>query len=102
MTQLASGIHAHKLIADTAAEMAHECYDALMHRDDWYALWRSQNPGANAKVLEARWVRQHTKDFLAGARHILTGMLSKPIDDDLKEAIYKALVLDASLMRGRA
>lgn len=101
MSSLPGGVHAHKLVAETALAMAHECYDALMQRNDWWALWQSEHPGLNKTQLEALWCSKHQADFLAGARHILAAQLAQPISVDLKETIYSALVLDTSLRRGR-
>lgn len=94
--------HAHKLVAETAEAMAHEVYDALMERNDWYRDWKRQNVGVGAKVLETRWVRQHKADFIEAARAQLAGMLAHPIDPKEKEAILEALLLDNTLKRGRA
>lgn len=94
--------HAHKLVAQTATQMAHEVYDELMRRNDWYALWKEGHPGASAKGLEELWVRRHWGDFVEGARATLAAALAGPLPEHLKEEISEALILDNTLIRGRA
>src|ERR1700733_6082412 len=96
----ASG-HCHKMIAEVAQAMAHECYDALMQRNDWYDLWKRQHPGLSGKALESRWVKEKGGTFVPGARATLAGMLQTGIDSMLKEQIMEALLLDNTLIRGK-
>ena len=96
-----SGAHCHKLVKETAIEMAHECYAALMHRNDWYWDWQAAHPNMGPKALERFWVNQKWGEFVEGARATLAGMLASPIDEELKIQIYDALCLDQSLIRGR-
>ena len=96
-----SGAHCHKLIRQTAQEMAHECYSELMRRNDWYQGWKALHPECNSKQLEDRWVAKKWGEFVEGARAILAEMLRKPIDEDLKFSIYEALCLDRTLIKGR-
>lgn len=97
----------HKMIRDTAVQMAHQCYQALMLRNDWYALWRSevetaaQRTGLSPDVLEKTWVNTHWASFIEGARAALAETLRQPIDDGLRDAIAEALILDATLTHGR-
>jgi hypothetical protein len=93
--------HAHKLIAETAVGMAHELYDTMMRDNQWYDLWKKQNPGLGAKALETRFVKKNQGKLLSAARHTLAGMLAHPIDEGLKTIIMEALMLDNTLIRGR-
>lgn len=97
-----SSAHCHFLLRDTAVEMAHEAYGALMKRNDWYALWKQSRPGLNVRALESRWVSEHWGDFIEGARAVLASMLERPIAEGLKDQIAEALILDNTLVRGRA
>lgn len=101
MTKPQSSAHVHKMIAKVATEMAHQVYADLMTRDDWYRDWRELNPGHNSKHLEERWVSAHWGQFIDGARATLASMLSGPYDSALLEPIAEALILDATLVRGR-
>lgn len=94
--------HVHKMVAETAKTMCHEVYDALMQRNDWYALWKSQHPNLSSSVaLEEAFVRKNWGKYVDGARATLAGMLSSPLDETLKESIMEALMLDNTLLRGR-
>ena len=93
--------HVHKMVADTARAMCHEVYDALMQRNEWCDLWKRQNPGLPPKALEEVFIERNWGKCVPGARATLTGMLSGPYDQALKESIYDALILDRTLIRGR-
>ena len=91
--------HTHKLVDKTATEMAHELYDTMMGMNDWYELWKSQNPGKSPKELESRFVARNKARLIPQARAMLAHMLTTSIDESLKETIMEALSLDASLLR---
>jgi len=93
--------HVHKMVAETAKAMCHEVYDALMQRDDWYALWKSQHPNLRGAALEEAFVRKNWGKYVDGARATLAGALARPLDESLKESIMEALMLDNTLLRGR-
>jgi|SRR5262245_43718880 len=93
--------HAHKLVHATAVAMAHELYDTMMHDNEWYRIWKLQNPELGAKELEERFVAKNLSRLLPQARATLAAMLRNPGNEHLKEEIYEALVLDATLIRGR-
>lgn len=82
-------------------EMAHELYDTMMHQDVWYRMWKFQNPGLDRAQLEERFVDKNLSIMLPQARAVLAKMLANASDPKLKEEIYEALVLDATLIRGR-
>jgi hypothetical protein len=81
--------------------MAHNVYDELMKRNDWYAAHKRVHPNLSSKALEKIWVKKNQHKFIAAARHTLAGMLALPYDSDLKDQIHEALVLDATLRAGR-
>jgi len=94
-------IHAHWRVAQLATEMAHNVYDELMRRNDWYDMHKRMHPNLASKALEKVWVKKNQHKFIAAARHTLAGMLALPYDSDLKDQIHEALVLDATLRAGR-
>ncbi len=96
-----NGAHCHKLMKETAIAMAHEVYDALMQKNDWYALHKSRHPNLNRAGLERIWVAKHWGQFVEGARATLTQSLLVITDEGLKEQIYEALLLDNTLVAGR-
>lgn len=93
--------HAHKLVHETAVAMAHELYDTMMQDDIWYGIWKQRNPGANKKKLEEVFVAKNLSGLLPQARATLAGMLRTTADETLRDQIYDALVLDATLLKGR-
>lgn len=91
---------AHELVLATARQMAHELYDELMQRNDWYRLWKTTHPeDTTAAQLEASFVRLNTAGLLPGARTVLARMLRTTTDPALRETIADALLLDATLVR---
>lgn len=95
-------IHAHKLIASTAANCAAELYETLMSNNQLYDAWKKSHPGAGEKGLRLAFVAKYTSGCLGIARATLARLLESPtISDEHKETIMEALELDASLMMGR-
>lgn len=94
--------HCHKLVAKIAREAAGEHYELLMQVNPLFDSWKAQNPGLGPKALEARFVATKWGLYVEFARATLAHMLTRPdIDEGLKEDIMEALVLDATLRRGR-
>jgi hypothetical protein len=93
--------HAHKLVAETAVEMAHELYDIMMLDNEWFRCWQQQNPGASRRELELRFVRKNLPKLIPQARAMLARSLATTTDPALRETIYSALLLDNTLLRGR-
>jgi hypothetical protein len=93
--------HAHFLVKETAEAMGHELYDTMMSDDVWYNLWKKKNPGLRPKELEELFVKNNISKLLPQARATLAQMLRNSHDERLKETIYEALTLDATLVRGR-
>lgn len=96
------GVHAHKLVAQTAREMCYELYDTLMGENVWYDEWKRQNSDtSDRRILELRFVRKNWARLLPVARAMLAQMLTGTTDEALKATIYDALLLDNTLKRGR-
>lgn len=94
--------HAHKLIYETAREMAHELYSTMMSDNEWYRVWKARNPGASPKALESRFVNANVSQLLPGAREALAACLALPgFPEDQKDQILQALILDNTLKLGR-
>jgi len=99
-------VHAHKLVVQTAVQMAHELYDVMMQDNQWWATWLAQNPGASRKAMEKRFVRRNLPLLVPQARAALARCLhpgqSSSLTEPDKSRILEALVLDNQLVRGRA
>lgn len=89
------------MVRDTAVAMAHELYDTMMQDDQWYKYWKFQHPDYTSKQLEEAFVERNLATILPQARAVLAKMLRTSTDDRVKEEIYEALTLDATLIRGR-
>lgn len=93
--------HCHVMIRETAQALAHELYDQLMKDDNIFKAWKAQNPGLNAKALEATFVASKWGLCVEPARTTLTLLLRGNLDEAVKDSIYTALCLDRTLVRGR-
>lgn len=85
--------------------MAHELYDTMMQDNFWYEYWKNTHPGLSAKSLEREFVQKNMALLVPQAREALAALLRGPegnLDDKQRETIYEALVLDNTLIRGRA
>lgn len=97
-----SGAHCHIMIAKVAQGITREMFDNLMHHNDLYATWRSHFPeGTPTATLEDEFVKKNWGAQIPAARATLARMLTQPIPDGLKNEITEALILDATLMKGR-
>lgn len=97
------GAHAHRIVAEAAKGLAGELYDVLMHNDKLFAEWKRQHPhlASNSKALERAFIKRNWGRCLEGARTTLALMLSRPGNEELKDQISEALILDAGLVKGR-
>jgi hypothetical protein len=99
---MTTSAHCHKVVAKVAREAAGELYERLMGEQQFYDPWREQNPGLSPKQLESRFIEKNWGKCIDFARATLACMLGRPdVPEALKEDIMEALVLDASLIRGR-
>lgn len=99
--KLASGAHCHILIAKVAQDNTRVLYGAMMENDVIYRKWKETHPGASPKGLEDAFVKKYWHKAVEGARATLAHMLTLPMDEGLKNQISEALILDATLTKGR-
>lgn len=93
--------HCHKLVAETAKGLANDLYEDLMGHNELYSKWKATHPSLNADGLRRAFVARNWNRLVEPARTTLALMLRGEIDNAAKEQIYEALVLDATLIRGR-
>jgi hypothetical protein len=86
------GCHCHKLVAETAKEMAAATYEFLAKRSD---AWYGQN------LSQDKWVKRAWPLYIEEARRTLAGLLATAIAPELKDEIHDAIIKDGSLRRGR-
>ena len=95
--------HCHFAIARIAKEICAATYEELMSCDNiLFAEYKRQTPGMTDKVRQRRFVARNWSKFIEGARATLALQLKSPIDEKVKDEIMEILVLDATLIRGRA
>jgi hypothetical protein len=97
------GLNAHRLIAETAVEMAQELFEVYAHENDFYRKMRA-NGQVSEKQARLVFVERVAPRLLEDARQQLTTMLG--MGDDvvsprLKEEIYEALIKDNELRAKR-
>lgn len=99
-------IYGHKLVVETAVQMAHELYDAMMMQNEWWEQWKGQNPGVSRHTLEQRFVNKNLPLLVPQARAALAKCLQPGmvpgLDEKQKAAIAEALILDNQLVASRA
>jgi hypothetical protein len=83
---------------EVAREAAGQLYESMMGNDGFYKLWKKQNPGANAKQLEERFINKNWGKCLDFARATLTEMLKRPdVSEEMKDEIMVILEQDYTL-----
>ena len=92
--------HCHKLIAQVAKAMAGELYEGVMGDNELWATWQRNNPGLSGPALEMHFIAKNWGRCVPRARATLAGLLSTGLDDESKETIMEALLLDNTLRRG--
>lgn len=90
--------YAHPLVAQTAHEMAGSLFEDLMQDNTAYKDWKAQCPDLTPEELEARFIALTAPRLLEQARATLAKLLATSMNEDLKELIYDALVLDNTIM----
>ena len=96
------GGHCHKMIKATAQELAGAMYEELMADDFMFTAWKKKCRGMHAKNLQKRFIARYWGSCIPIARATLTTMLRGTLDEAVKEEIYEALCLDATLIAQRA
>lgn len=80
--------YAHKLVAETAKEIAAAAYEDMARDNNFYRLWPKQ------KIFVAK----HYKNFIRPARECLARMLGMDkFSEETKDEILQALLLDRAL-----
>ena len=94
-------IVAHKLIAETAREMAAELFEHAMVHNERFRAWREASDNLPTEAIRRRYVEMAYPKLIEQARATLAALLAQPIDESLKKTIADALVLDNALQIGR-
>jgi hypothetical protein len=94
-------LHAHEAVAAQATELCLSAYEALMEENSIWEAWRASHPGFTRRHLELAFVKTFLFRFIPSARAMMAARLQAPLDDATKDAIYEALLLDGTLLRGR-
>lgn len=88
----------HIKVAEVAKAAAGELYDKMMGDNEFYEVWKKQNPDASPKQLEKRFIDKNWGKCLDFARQTLTMMLTRPeISEAMKEEIFDILEKDKSI-----
>lgn len=94
--------HCHKQIREIARAIAGELYEKLMGENQFWEVWKKQNPDATRVELERRFVDRNWGRCIGQARRALAMMLTDPsVSEAMKEEAMDVLEKDASLVRGR-
>lgn len=96
------GLNAHKMVANLAVEMAHECYEAHMSAKN--GLWREMRRNLTEKQARIAFVAKIAPTLLEDARLALTDCLTMP-DDVMpkaqKDEIADVLIKDSDMRANR-
>lgn len=92
-------VTAHKLIANTAEQMAGAVYEELMKNNTWYAAWQERHPDLSGTALQHEFIRVTAPGMTRQARATLAQMLRNPAYSHLHDQIAEALILDNSFVR---
>jgi hypothetical protein len=97
------GLNAHRLVAETAIEMANEAFELYARENGIYKALRAQGQ-LNEKQARRFFVERVAPRMLEDARQTLTQMLGmddNAVAPNVKETIYEALILDNDLRAKR-
>lgn len=102
-------LHAHELVYQTAKEMAAALYDQVMSNNEVYEHWKKSYSNEfeefKGEAAQARFVELMAPKLLGQARSTLARMLDPrsglALDPARKDEIFRALIADHSLARGR-
>lgn len=101
-----SGAHVHHLVAKTAQDLCRSDFERLMTHptlgNEAFRGFRRYFPeGTPTKTIEVEFVKRMWPLYIDPARTTLTALLTTLSNDVLKNEISEALILDATLKRGR-
>jgi hypothetical protein len=92
----------HKLIRDTARDMAEELYEVVMKNNAIYEHWKRCCPELTRDIARALFVDMMYPKLIEEARATLAALLAtNAIDEHRKTVIYDALVQDEPLRQRR-
>jgi len=92
----------HVRVMEVAKAAAGELYESMMSNDAFFKAWKKQNPGANPKQLEKRFIDKNWGSCLEFARATLTIMLTRSdVADSVKDEIMVVLEQDQTLRNRR-
>jgi len=97
------GLNAHRLVAETAVEMANELFEVYASED---AIYRGMKKAGLTTEKQARkaFVARVAPRLLEDARQQLASCLASPDDrvtEHMKREIYEALIADNALRANR-
>ena len=102
--------HVHPLVASTAVDIIMASFETLMGDNRLFSMLKSEaeeklRREATPRELEQHWLERNWGKGVEAARATLARMLdpaaSPGLDNDARERIHVALVLDNSLQMGR-
>lgn len=92
----------HRLIRDTARDMAEELYEVVMKNNAIYEHWQRCCPELTRDLARAMFVEMMLPKLIESARATLAALLAtNAVDEDRKTVIYDALVQDEPLRQQR-
>lgn len=97
-----TGLNAHRMVAQTAVEMAQAQFELYMINDN--ALYRSLRENLTARQIRTAFLAKAAPMLLEEARLALTNLLSQPdfvVPVKMKDEIADALIKDTDLRAGR-
>jgi hypothetical protein len=93
---------AHKLVVETAKELAHAMYGDIMQADNTlYAGWKQQCAELTPACAEQLFVELMYPKLIEQARATLGRMLGDPTMQAVHETLYEALTKDYLFTQGR-
>lgn len=98
MTAIPGGRSCHKLVAETAKEMAGCAVDEMLKDNSIYERAKTLNPDLTIPQLHAKLVSSTWPALVEQARATLAKLLAGPLAPELKDQIASALILDNTLM----
>jgi hypothetical protein len=95
------GLNAHRLVAETAVDMAQELFEVYARENEFYRALRAGNQ-ITEKAARLVFVERVAPKLLQDARQALALCLTQlDVSEGLKEEIAEALILDAPLQASR-
>lgn len=102
VSSMASGLNAHRLVAETAVKLAEAQFELYMINDN--ALYRALRENLSAKQIRVAFLNKAAPMMLEEARLALTDCLSQPdseVPPKMKDEIADALIKDSDLRANR-